>query len=158
MGSERWRTSTVQDLLQIIRTTKDWSLFPILADALDDAEYEDVDLLVDHLRSNEKRTEVQAERVIALLWSEETKQAVLEIDRIAEAIGGVSGYGDKSIPMSYELLMEAAIEGGYTQDGYTGWQDEFPPYADKFWECYVLINGTPILDIYDRQFLFSCSC
>ena len=146
-----------------MRQSRDYSATPILADALEEAGYGDEGVLK-QLRSI--LSHGQAERLVALIYSDKTAEAVERIEEIAEWLGPGAieefgeGYGEK-IPMSYERLMEAAghwIDDQQltTQHGWEAWRESFPDRAREFWEHYQIITGRKPPEVDDS--FFSCSC
>ncbi len=81
---EPWRTSTVVSLCEAMREARDYSAAPILADALQDAGYDDAAVL---LALRENASPVITERAVALVYSEESKQAVTALDAFAALVG-----------------------------------------------------------------------
>src|SRR6188472_3868987 len=80
-----WRTQTVIELCQAMREMRDYSALPILADALQDADYPDEQML-GQLRSGP--SEIDAQRLVALVYSAETAAAVERIESTAATLGG----------------------------------------------------------------------
>jgi hypothetical protein len=161
--SNYWRTETVVALCQAMRETRDYSATPILADALEEAGYGDEKVL-SQLRGSLSHGE--AERLVALIYSDKTAEAVKRLEEIAAWLGPGSiyelgeGYGEK-IPMDYKRLMDAAgrwieSEDSTTQHGWESWRDSFPSRAREFWEQYQIITGRKPPD--DTASFFHCSC
>ena len=152
-----WRTQTVIELCQAMRQTRDYSALPILADALQEADYPDEKLL-DQLRAGP--VDIDAERFVALIYSTRTAESVAWIERFATELGSPEHYGEPIGPaMSYATLMEAArrfVEVDERMD--MGTNETFRDLYDKFpefWKHYETVTGirTPS----DTSF-FGCSC
>lgn len=146
-----------------MRQSRDYSATPILADALEEAEFSDEEVLRQLRGALEPW---RAERSVALIYSEKTNAAVKRIEEIAVWLGPGAieefgeDYGEK-IPMSYERLMEAAgrwIDDQQltTQHGWEAWRESFPDRAREFWEHYQIITGRKPPEVDDS--FFSCSC
>ena len=101
-----WRTSTVLQLCEAIREVREYSVLPILADALQEADYADEKVL-EQLRSSP--SEIDAQRLVALIYSDRTAESVAWIEAFAAELGSPNFYGDPLGPvMTYATLMEAA--------------------------------------------------
>ena len=160
--SAPWRTTTVVALCEAMRQSRDYSAAPILADALQDAEYGDENVLK-QLRGC--LSHGQAERLVALIYSDKTAEAVKRIEEIAAWLGPGAMLGDgeldTSTPMDYQRLLKAAhnwVDGadGVYQYQDNQWQVSFPSRATEFWESYHIITGRKPSD--DTQSFFVCSC
>lgn len=173
---DEWRTASVVGLCEAIRQDNDYSLTPILADALEEAGCNNEELL-SRLRTT--REDLEAQRLVAIVYSYKTHRAVERIEEMAEKLGPNTGYEEdygpsSTIEMNYQVLMEAAtawLDGvervGYkgqkhwnsqnyiTQIGSESWRDEFPRMAKEFWKCYTTITGVVTGD---KGSFFSCSC
>ena len=89
-----------------MRETRDYSALPILADALQDADYADEKVL-DQLRS--VPNEIDAQRLVALIYSDKTAESVAWIEAFAPELGVPAINWDRSGPdLTYLTLMEAA--------------------------------------------------
>jgi hypothetical protein len=160
--SEPWRTTTVVALCEAMRQSRDYSAAPILADALEEAGY-GYWLVLRRLRGQLQMWE--AERLVALIYSDKTAAAVKRIEEIAEWMGpGVveeSGKYSEMFQMDYQRLMEAARrwlddEEATTQWMGERWHDAFPERAREFWENYQIITGRKPPN--DTASFFHCSC
>ena len=156
---DKYRTPAVVGLCMAMREDNEYSLAPILADALEDANCPDQELL-DLLRS--LLSDVEAQRLVALIHSDKTATAVATIVGIAEDLGpNSSEYGEQ--PMDYSVLMAGAnnwLLGGdevIVQIGSESWRGMFPSRAAKFWEAYTSVTGKPLGKV-NRGTFFSCSC
>ena len=157
-----WRTPTVVDLCQAMRAAQDYSALPILADALQDAGYDDPGAL-EQLRSPQDLW--KAEKAVALLMSEETAAAVRWVERFATELGE-GGYPGSLPALTYESLMEAAREyaGGENDspfgDGSMHWSNEVSGREQEFWANYEKVTGTKIdFEIPgDGTAFFACYC
>ena len=150
--SEAWRTPTVVSICEAIKQTEDYTALPILADALDDADYPD-QWVLKGLRSGVMNP-IEAQRLIALLHSEESAQAVKKIDELAEQMGArlFENEGDNEYdapkPTTYERLMRIGnryitADGSYaaytTELGSRELEYDWNP--EEFWKAYCLITG-----------------
>jgi hypothetical protein len=160
--SEPWRTTTVVALCEAMRQTRDYSGAPILADALEDSEYPDGEVLR-QLRSELEAW--QAERLVALIYSDKTAEAVNRVEEIAMWLGPGAmlnlGELDSSLAMDYRRLLAAAHDwvdhkGGVYQWGGDRWEESFPSRAEEFWDNYHIITGRRPSD--ERESFFVCTC
>lgn len=159
-----WRTKNVVAICQAMRETDDYSACPVLADALDDAGCDDVDLL-SSLRSF--RDTCRLQRLVAIVYSKETEEAVRKIEKFAESLGhrAFSQEGDdygEVVPVSYERLMRVG-------DRWTAPDQLYPEYTTEYgssdlrdrheydfgelWEPYLVITGRQ-----GKGNPFCCSC
>lgn len=161
----QWRTPTVVELCQAMRETREYAATPILADALADAGCDDAEML-GLLRLG--MGNMEAERLVALIYSEETANAVRTIERFAEDIGPRAfleegdGYGEER-PTDYgrmyrvaERWAEAAERwAGYTvENGSDNLRDHWNALGfSDFWEAYRVITGKS-----GEGNPFSCTC
>jgi hypothetical protein len=162
-----WRTSTVVAICEGIRYTDDYAALPILADALQDADYDNEEILTQLRNPNLSR--IQADRLVSIVYSEETADAVKWIDELAETLGHNYGYSsyedDKNIvdEMNYEFIMQAAQnyhenDDVTVQHGDESWRDRFHgKIVADFWERYELITRVHVKDN-DKYGFFGCSC
>ena len=158
-----WRTSTVVQLCQSMRETQDYSALPILADALEDAGCDDEKMLGE-LRG--RLDEIESQRQTAIIYSDESAEAVKVIENFCDEIGGRGyevddGYACEE-SMGYADMMKAASrwanDGEYvhlgTNESYKGMN------FDAFWDSYELITGKPTQfdEWAGRHGFFSCGC
>lgn len=156
-----WRSGNVVGMCMSIRETQDYSALPILADALQDADCDDESLL-DLLRG-ERGSELASQRLVALIMSQETADAVAWMHDFAEKELGTSVDDDGGTQvMDYAVLMGAAsrhLSDDYyflTQWGTDSWRDVMYARTEAFWEHYQLITGK-IVTNKDDNFI-RCSC
>lgn len=149
-----WRTKTVVGICQAIRETHDYSACTVLADALEDAGFEYQEVLKE-LRGTLEPW--QGERLVAIIYSEETAQAVQQIEKVAGEMGPRAfceeedNYGVES-QTTYERLMRVGHRWTVNVDKYGGeytvengsddlrdsWSGE---RFTEFWKAYQLITG-----------------
>jgi hypothetical protein len=161
-----WRTSTVLELCLSMRESRDYSALPILADALQDADCNDEELL-SRLRRGPTGSADDC-RLVALVFSDEAREAVRRIEEIAADLGPPTWYGDgdedrTGDPLTVDLLLETARECNrekYSWDAYIhmgvneAYKGGFP--EKEFWECYRVLTGEAVRD--SEASFFSCSC
>ena len=152
-----WRTSTVVDLCQAMRETRDYSALPILADALQDAGYPDEEVL-EQLRSGP--SEIDAQRLVALIYSAKTAESVAWIEAFASELGSPERYGEPLGPeMTYSTLMEAANRWVKDEESTDmGTNDTFQDLYGKFpefWMHYEIVTG---MKPKSASSFFACSC
>jgi hypothetical protein len=152
-----WRTATVVGLCEGMREAQDFSAAPILADALEDADYPDAEMLK-KLRGALQPWE--AERLVALVYSDESAAAVAWMDAFAGELGE-GGYPGGLPAMTYARLIEAAREFAATgSDGLGGgsmnWSNEICDRESEFWASYRLVTGAPPPG--DTGWFLACTC
>ena len=131
-------------LCQAMRQERDFSALPILADALQDADYPD-ETMLEQLRSGPGA--IDAERLVALIYSSKTAQSVAWVEGFAVELGSPVRWGEpRGPPMTYATLMEAAKN--FVQDDSRmdmGTNDNFQHLYEKFpefWMHYETVTGT----------------
>jgi hypothetical protein len=125
---------------------------------------------------NATTSSIDAQRLVALIYSDQTAQAVRTIETMADDMGPSWGYDDDTgpptHPMDYTELMQAVqrwqTTGHHTtQLGGQSWQDNFN--AKLFWPAFTLVTGEkPRAEhwqwdkgehsIDPTPSIFSCSC
>jgi hypothetical protein len=157
-----WRTQTVIALCQAMRQERDYSALPILADALQDADYADEEILAT-MRSGPDK--IEAQRLVALIYSAETAAAVKRIESIATTLGDgvileLGGEYVEGKDMSYSTLIDVAnrwldSEDSTTGQGSANWTSDFFR-VNEFWESYEMVTGRKPDDPMTSP--FSCIC
>ncbi len=154
-----WRTATVIELCQGIREAQDYSACPILADALQDADYPNADVLAILRDLNAARGE--RERALALVYSAESAEAVEWLEWYAEQLGH-GGYPGGHGVMTYSMLMVAARSFADTGsdelgNGSMNWSNATcDPEYNQFWSKWALVAGRTPPE--DDEFFFACFC
>ena len=140
-----------------MRETQDYSATPILADALQDADYPD-DAILAELRTHQD--EQAARRLVAIVYSDETASAVARIEELAKEMGKRAlweegdGY-DARVPVDYGRLMRVgdrwtepwdyngSVEHGTVEHGAEELRngDLGIGWFDAFWKAYQAITG-----------------
>lgn len=153
----QWRTQSVIALCQAMRETRDYSALPILADALQDADYPDEKSL-NQLRAGP--VHIDAERLVALIYSDKTAESVAWIEGFAVELGSPEQWGEPMGPaMTYATLMEAArrfveaderVDMG-TNDNFQHLYEKFP----EFWKHFETVTG---IRPPSATSFFGCSC
>lgn len=176
---DRWRTSTVVGICKRIRETGDYSALPILADALQDANCDDAEVLK-QLRS--EMTPPSALRLVCLIHGGKTAEAVEWMDGFVKEFSDCYYQNAKGewvddedeeqrnrpgvkyieeFALSYDDLMEAAE--AYVKDG--DWyclpfdtpEVAYDPAMTKqFWKHYETITGTKVGK--KVEMFFHCAC
>lgn len=80
----KWRTSSVTGLCLAMRQENDYGALPILADAMEDAECDDTELL-SRLRGG-GLTPIESQKLVSLIMSDETAEAVHWMERFVRSI------------------------------------------------------------------------
>ena len=159
-----WRTSTVVGICERIRGTGDYSACPILADALQDAGCGDEKILAE-LRG--APSPLEGERLVSLVYSEETAAAVQRIDEFVQLLGEGGYPGDIPV-MTYEILMDAARRYAEYPDseplghGSMNWSNATaePEVEIQFWKNFGIVSGIKT-EFQNREPLtemFTCHC
>lgn len=140
---DSWRTSDVLAIIAGMRQTQDYSALPILADAMQDAEYPDEGVLT-QFRSGVD--DITACRLLCLVMGGEYAESVKWMDEFV-----------KEFEVGYGELAEAIKET-------PSWPDTYDPekssrFADKqddFWKHWQVVTGQEKVNVwYDP---FECSC
>lgn len=177
MSEPTWRTTTVTDLITSMRHTADFSALPILADALEDAGYDNAAVLAElrggphdfatgciataKLLGGQLALSLQwiAHLALTLRYAEQD-----EHDRYDENPDNYSsgsplrGTGQQ---MSAHFLIAAArrmeVENDITwQYGGQSWMGAMNAHRyTEFWRHYAAVTGT---EFRDRGSFISCSC
>lgn len=133
----------------------------ILADALQDAGCDDADLLA-LLRA--PLPFWSAERLVALVYSDETAAAVKQVEQIAIDLGE-GGYPGNLPSMTYEMLVTGAraFNSGNEypfEDGSMSWSNESVKHERDFWIAFQKLAGEKLnFEIADwRSGFFTCNC
>lgn len=154
-----WRTTTVVELCQGMREARDYSACPILADALQDADYPDTAVLA-LLRAGGAQL-WELERAVALVYSVESAEAVAWLEWYAELLG-VGSYPGGHGALTYPMLMNAARSFADTGDdglgkGSMDWSNATcDPEYEQFWPKWALVAGRVPPD--DNEGFFACTC
>lgn len=85
-----WRTPVVVGLCEQMRKTQDFAALPILADALEEAGYDDATMLKHMRRGHEHMKDNRADkcRMVALVYSTQSARAVKWLDDWVESVLG----------------------------------------------------------------------
>ncbi len=167
-----WRTTTVVELCRSMREAGDYSALPILADALEDADFNDANLLNQFRTVAPNRT--TAERIVAILYSDETAKAVADMQAFADLVGytyekviegvrvyaatgdqyeGEAGY-NRDDP-DYDAAW--AAQGAFGSDDPNSWEDD-PEKLNEFFTVYELVTGTRVEARHRGSCPFTCPC
>jgi hypothetical protein len=159
MTTPNWHSKVVLDMIADMRERQDFSNLPILADALEDAGYEDADVLA---KCREGQPTILAYRIICRVLQGDYLEALTFIDGVvAEMHTGSGWYDDSETDMSYDKLMNAAdnylATGEYvTQHGGQSWQNSLYDNLKQFWDNYEVVTGRQVED--KSYGFFGCSC
>lgn len=169
-----WRTTVVQALCRRMLDSRSFDVLPILADALQDAGCEDEELLTP-LRA-EGLDPVHAERLVNLIYSEETAAAVHWLEQFAREIGDAEAsewdeYAE-DLPQdlresqisdfyTYESLIRIGHEAAKGEEivfGFAGadFFMESEGNGREFFRHWSLVTGTPVPDADKVQ--VRCAC
>lgn len=162
----RWRTSSVIDLCEQFRADNDYSRLPILGDALMDAGCDDSALI----EACQKTTSpIMAQRLVAIVLSDELAAAVKWIEEFIENVCGGSDYYEEdtnySFSVDYEEVTQAAMSHipSERQGRWSDWitlpfQTPDVAYTDRetFWKHFEAITGKQPED--SDETIFSCAC
>lgn len=161
-----WRTSTVVALCQSMREAQDFGAMPILADALQDADCDDEELL-GTLRAGSQGYSCDA-ALVACVWSDKGEEAVRWLMNFADVndcprfdvlFAGATGNHHENArpqddPEDYDGYYNSRNEDGYLHFGGTDAHGSIPAV---FWDYVILASGKPIPGS-ERAEYFSCSC
>lgn len=151
MSEPTWRTETVRLLAEQMLLSDDYDALPILADALEDADYPDAAVLAEMRlspgRSAYKYAHANA-RLVNLVYSDEHAAAVRRIEEFAA-----------HIDQTYNRLMKAADDwvedDEYTYDNTEAYKSCTKEWS-TFWSDYTLLTGRKPASPNDE--FFTCSC
>jgi hypothetical protein len=167
----KWRTDTVLALCRAMRETRDYSACPILADALQEADYPD-EMTLSALRG--PLAPYQAECLVASLYSTETADAVVRLQQFANRVGytyekvveGVRTYaatgeqyaGDAGHNFNDPDYGAAwAAQGAFESDDPNSY-DPDPALLNEFFTAYELVTGTRVDSHHRGDVPFTCPC
>jgi hypothetical protein len=141
-----WRTSTVVQLCEAMRQTQEFDALPILADALQDADYPDMAILA---AMRFKPDAIGAQKLVAMVYSDETAAAVQWFADSAPMF-------DQDYRGLIEVARGAAEHGDFvTEYDSETWRSNYYDVEDRFWEAYQLITAKKVEE---RNNPFNCSC
>lgn len=154
----------VRELCGTIRQTEDYSLLPVLADELDKAGYEDAEMIA--ALHDPNLGPIEAQRLVALLYSDETAAAVRWIENFANGlradpyadVDDDDDIGEPIDEMCYAWLIEAAAL--YAADGRStsvGSRVDLSSMGmDEFWARYTIVTGRAAPQYGESP--FRCAC
>jgi hypothetical protein len=155
----QWRTTTVLALCRRMLDTREFDALPILADALQDAGCSDDGLLA--VCQDPDLKPVLAERVVNLVYSDETAAAVRWLERFARDIGYE---GDDPPTYTYEQVVEIGHEGVSSGHMYF-WSDDGADFfrdgddnRREFFRNWSLVTGVAVPEEAQEKITFSCAC
>ena len=135
----------------------DYSALPILADALQDAGYDD-EVVLAQMRDPET-TPIAAERLVCVVLGGPYAESVKAIENIARLM---CLDDDPSYHMDYERLICAGdnwlVVTEHVFGLYMHWQNRFEENAYEFWIHYEVITGREIPESDKHDSMFTCSC
>lgn len=161
--SEPYRTDTVLNLCRQMRKSQDFGALPILADALQDAGYDDQAVLDAMRRWRYEGSECRATGavLVARVYADESAKAVRLLENLARHIG----YWQDDPPT---YTVEQLVDVGYAglADGHMHfWSDDGADFfrdhewrVDEFFEQWSRVTGVETTDEKRRKMLFSCAC
>jgi hypothetical protein len=158
----RWRTETVLRLCEQMRQDDDYAALPALADALEEAEYTaiaDNPITVNDLR-HPYMPKVQAQRLVAILYSPETAMAVEAMDRLVDRMQ-TDAWEESRGKIDYAFLMAAGdrwldAEQYTVEEGGISWSQALYGMHEQYWAAYYAITGRTPEDQHDVP--FTCHC
>jgi hypothetical protein len=159
----RWRTPTVLALCNSMRETQDFSAMPILADALQEVDCGDEELLAQLRRGGSDY--VLDAALVACVLTDDAIPAIEWVEHRAELVGAPGryyadneSYADDDV-LDFARIMDAArvyLEYGWHKS--MGNNESYKDYGwDEFWEKYALLTGSPVSDKMAGNF-FTCGC
>ncbi|MDY3553900.1 hypothetical protein R5W24_003014 [Gemmata sp. JC717] len=169
MNSE-WRTGTVVALCRRMLDAREFDALPILADALQDAGCTDPEVLAQCQDGALSRA--RAERLVSLVYSDETAAAVRWLEQFVRDIN-YHDYKDENDevgapsdtdPHTYEYAIEvgrSGLEEGHMSFGSDAGADFFREGGDNmrtFFRNWSLVTGVPVSDEDQGNISVSCAC
>lgn len=168
--SPEWRTSVVVALCRRMLDAREFDVLPILADALEDAGCTDGELLARCRGSGLEP--VQAERVVNLVYSDETAAAVRWLEQFVRNIN-YRDYKDEHDEVGTESdtdphTYEYAIQVGYngvdegnmffaTDEGADFFRDS-DDNRREFFRNWSLVTGVPVPEEIRERITVRCAC
>jgi hypothetical protein len=168
--SPEWRTSVVVALCRRMLDARAYDALPILADALEEAGCTDAELLA--ACRGPELPPVQAERVVNLVYSEETAAAVRWLEQFVRDINyrdyksddDEVGTPSDDDPHTYEYVIQAGRQGVEEGDMYFATDagaDFFRDGEDNrraFFRNWSLVTGVAVPDETRERISFICGC
>lgn len=162
-----WRTDTVTQLCLAMRQTQDYSACPILADALQDAGFNDVaDAVSESARSLIVLLQTETRRflleaAVAQLYSDDGIEAVLWMMEFCAKVEY-----DYETVLNAGRIVQAGGEPYKDKEGYT-WEASEMMVADdggvsetqrEYWKHFRTITGLPVPEEIENTAPFECPC
>jgi|GEM_PF-5240888 len=166
----QWRTTTVVALCRRMLDTRQFDTMPILADALQDAGCTDQSLLAQC--QDAKLESVQVERLVNLVYSDETAAAVRWLEQFVRDIN-YRDYKDEddevgtpsdTDPHSYAGIIDMGhrgVDDGNMYFGSDAGADFFRESDDnrrEFFHNWSLVTGVAVPEAIQARIGFSCAC
>lgn len=164
-----WRTSTVVALCRRMLDARVYDALPVLADALQDAGCDDDQLLA--ACQDPDPTPIMAERLVNLVYSEETAGAVRWLEQFVRDInypdykdeGDEVGTPSDTDPHTYEYVIQAGHQGvgeGAMYFGSDAGAEFFydPDNRREFFRNWSLVTGVAVPEATQEGISFSCAC
>jgi hypothetical protein len=166
----QWRTTTVLALCRRMLDTRQFDAMPILADALQDAGCTDTELLA-RCQDPELKS-IQAERLVNLVYSDETAAAVRWLEQFVRDIN-YRNYKDENDevgtesdddPHNYEYVIEAGHEGViegamfFSSDAGAGYFRSGKSNVREFFHHWSLVTGVAAPEEVQNRISVSCAC
>lgn len=149
-----WRTDTVVALCASIRETRDFSVCPILADALEEAGYPETDNLA--VLRDPAAPKWKAVMLVAFLYSDASALAAAALTQWAVHVG----YDFETVlHAGHEFLSSGEAFSdpvGYNWDASNSF--DTPADAELFWDRFALATGAGVPDGVRQQVPFDCPC
>jgi hypothetical protein len=162
MSKESWRTSTVLAIAQSMRASDDFSSLPVLADAMEDAGFDDFGVL------HSARNDAHAGNWIVGLVLNECDASYKWLEEYAEQINNAMRYGNEEEdlgdePVTVERLLEVArnhLEGGGDQIwfGLEHHGEPFTTLVEVYRKHAEIVLRTAIYQDGESFYPFRCSC
>lgn len=150
--------------------SRNFEALPILADALQDAGCADLDLLAQCRDPNVSR--IQAERLVNLVYSDETAAAVRWLEQFVRDINYRDykdaddrvGTPSDSNPHTYERIIGAAENSltsggmGFASDAGADFFRKSKENRREFFSHWSIVTGVMVSEDVRERMRFSCSC
>jgi hypothetical protein len=157
--NRQWRTPVVVALCRRMLDAREFDALPILADALQDAGCTDAELLT---RCQDPDLEpVLAQRLVNLVYSEETAAAVRWLEQFARDIG----YEDEDPPTySYEDVVQVGHAGvsygslHFHTDAGAAYFRAGAANRREFFRNWSLVTGVAVPEKDQRAMTVGCAC
>lgn len=150
-----FRTTASVDLCRTMRESQDFSALPVLADALEEAGYDDPAVLMSMRRPGVSRAEGCL--LVGRVESPDTAAAADAVDRIAGMARDAHESADSILRTALHHLDNEYDHDAYVCFGDTNYPEPDSEEWEEFWAAVRLLTGAAVPPGYGASF-FICAC